>query len=122
MAFMARVTRSAMLEVFREDYIRTARAKGLGEQVVVFRHALKNALLPVVTVFGYQFGILLAGTVVIETIFVVPGMGKLLIYSILQRDYPVVQGIVMLIVVIVLVLNVVVDLVYAWLNPRIRYT
>ena len=122
MAFIARVTRSSMLEVFREDYIRTARAKGLSERVVVARHALKNALLPVVTVGGYEFGRLLAGTVIIEVIFGVPGIGKLLIGGIQSRDYPLVQGVVVMITVIVLVLNLVLDLFYAWLNPRIRYT
>ena len=122
MAFIARVTRSAMLEVFREDYIRTARSKGLTERVVIGRHALKNALLPVVTVSGYEFGRLLAGTVIIEVIFLVPGMGRLLIDAIFHRDFPVVQAIIVLIAVLVLFLNMVLDLVYAWLNPRIRYT
>jgi peptide/nickel transport system permease protein len=122
MAFMARVTRSSMLEVFREDYIRTARAKGLREQVVIQRHALKNALLPVVTVSAYEFGRLIAGTVVIETIFMVPGMGRLLIDSIFHRDYAMIQAIIVVIIVVVLVLNLVLDLVYAWLNPRIHYT
>jgi ABC-type dipeptide/oligopeptide/nickel transport system permease component len=111
-----------MLEVFREDYIRTARAKGLAERVVVFRHALKNALLPVVTVSGYEFGRLLAGTVIIETLFLVPGVGRLLINGIFQRDFIMVQGIVMTLVVIILVLNLLLDMAYAWLNPRIRYT
>ncbi len=122
LAFMARVTRSSMLEVFREDYIRTARSKGLAERAVIVRHALKNALLPVVTVSGYEFGRLLAGTVVIETIFLVPGMGRLLIDSIFHRDYAMVQAIVMVIIAVVLVLNLLLDLVYAWLNPRIRFT
>ena len=90
--------------------------------MVVARHALKNALLPVVTVGGYEFGRLLAGTVIIEVIFNVPGIGKLLIGSIQSRDYPLVQGVVVMITVIVLVLNLVLDLFYAWLNPRIRYT
>ena len=122
MAFIARITRSAMLEVFREDYIRTARSKGLGEWVVVFRHALKNALLPVVTISGYEFGRLLGGTVIIEVIFMVPGMGRLLITSIFHRDFPEIQAIIVLITVSVLVLNMALDLLYAWLNPRIRYT
>ncbi len=121
MAFIARVTRSAMLEVLHDDYIRTARAKGLSERVVIFRHALKNAMLPVVTVFGYEFGRLLSGTVIIEVIFLVPGMGRLLVTSIFNRDFPMIQAVVLLIAVIVLVLNVVMDLLYAWLNPRIRY-
>ncbi len=121
MAFIARVTRSAMLEVFREDYIRTARSKGLGERTVIYRHALKNALLPVVTVSGYEFGRLIGGTVIIEVIFSVPGIGRLLIDSIFHRDFPMIQAIVMIIAVMVLALNVALDLVYAWLNPRIRY-
>lgn len=121
MAFTARVTRSSMLEVYREDYTRTARGKGLAERTVILRHALKNALLPVVTITGYQFGRLLAGTVVIETIFMIPGMGKLLVDSVFHRDYTEVQGIVMVITVTVLLLNLVLDLLYGWLNPRIRY-
>ena len=121
MAFTARVTRSSMLEVYREDYTRTARGKGLAERVVILRHALKNALLPVVTISGYQFGRLLAGTVVIENIFMIPGMGKLLLDSVFHRDYTEVQAIVMVITVTVLILNLVLDLVYGWLNPRIRY-
>ncbi len=122
MAFIGRVTRSAMLEVFREDYIRTARSKGLAEQVVVYRHALKNALLPVITVSGYEFGRLLAGTVIIEVIFGIPGMGRLLLDAVVRRDFPTVQAIVILMGLIVVVLNVVLDLLYAWLNPRIHYT
>ena len=121
MAFLARVTRSAMLEVLHDDYIRTARAKGLSERVVIYRHALKNALLPVVTVSGYEFGRLISGTVIIEVIFLVPGMGRLLVTSIFNRDFPMIQAVVMLIAVIVLVLNVLMDLIYGWLNPRIRY-
>lgn len=122
MAFTARVTRSSMLEVYREDYIRTARGKGLAERVVILRHALKNALLPVVTISGFQFGRTLAGTVVIENIFMIPGMGRLLVDSVFHRDYTTVQAIVMVITVSVLVLNLVVDVVYGWLNPRIRYS
>ena len=121
MAFTARVTRSSMLEVYREDYTRTARGKGLAERVVILRHALKNALLPVVTITGYQFGRLLAGTVVIESIFMIPGMGKLLVDSVFHRDYTEVQAIVMVITVTVLLLNLALDLLYGWLNPRIRY-
>ena len=122
MAFTARVTRSSMLEVYREDYTRTARGKGLAERVVIVRHALKNALLPVVTVSGYQFGRLLAGTVVIENIFMVPGMGKLLVDSVFHRDYTEVQAIVVVITVSVLILNLLLDVIYGWLNPRIRYS
>lgn len=122
MAFIARVTRSAMLDVFREDYIRTARSKGLAEPMVVSRHALKNALLPVVTVSGYEFGRLLAGTVIIEVIFMVPGVGRFLVDSIFHRDFPAVQAVIVILAVIVLVLNLLMDLMYAWLNPRIRYS
>ena len=122
MAFIARITRSAMLEVLHEDYIRTARAKGLTERIVVTRHGLRNALLPVVTLAGYEVGRLLAGTVIIEVIFLVPGMGRLLITSILHRDFPMIQAVILLIAVVVLILNLFMDLLYAWLNPRIRYT
>ena len=117
MAFIARVTRSSMLEVYREDYTRTARGKGLAERVVILRHALKNALLPVVTISGYEFGRLLAGTVVIESIFMIPGMGRLLIDSVFHRDYTAVQAIVMVITATVLILNLALDVVYGWLNP-----
>ena len=122
MAFVARVTRSAALEVAREDYIRTARAKGLSERVVIGRHLLKNSLLPVITVAGFEVGRLMGGTVLIETIFNVPGIGQLLIKGIQHRDFPMVQGIVILITFLVLIINLVVDLAYAWLNPRIRYS
>ena len=121
MALVARVTRSSMLEVFREDYIRTARSKGLRELAVIVRHALKNAFLPVITISGWQIGRLIAGTVVIETIFVVPGMGRLLIDSIFHRDYTMIQSIVMVIAFLVLAINLVVDLLYGWIDPRIRY-
>ena len=122
MAFVARITRSAALEVAREDYIRTARAKGLSEKVVIGRHLLKNALLPVITVAGLEFGRLLGGTVLIETIFNLPGIGQLLIKGIQHRDFPMVQGIVIMITFMVLILNLIVDLAYGWLNPRIRYS
>jgi peptide/nickel transport system permease protein len=121
LAFTARVTRSSMLEVMREDYLRTARAKGLMEILVVGRHALKNALLPVVTVSGYQFARLLGGVIIVESIFVVPGMGTLLIDSIVHRDFIVIQAVVLLIAAVVLILNLVVDLMYGVLDPRIRY-
>jgi peptide/nickel transport system permease protein len=121
LAFTARVTRSSMLEVMREDYLRTARAKGLLEILVIGRHALKNALLPVVTVSGYQFASLLGGVIIVESIFVVPGMGTLLIDSIVHRDFIVIQAIVLLIAAVVLSLNLVIDLLYGVLDPRIRY-
>ena len=119
--FIARVTRSAVLEVFREDYIRTARSKGIAERLVVYRHTLKNAMLPVITVIGWQFGRVLSGTVIIETIFVVPGMGGLLINSILHRDFTMIQGLVVLVTLMVMTVNLVVDMLYAVLDPRIRY-
>ncbi len=121
LAFTARITRSTMLEVMRDDYMRTARAKGLAEMVVITRHALKNALLPVITVSGWQFGRLLGGVVIIETIFVVPGIGSFLIDAIIHRDYTIIQAIMLLVAGLVLVLNLVIDLLYGWLDPRIRY-
>ncbi len=121
MAIIARMTRSSMLEVIRQDYVRTARAKGLVEQVVVLRHALKNALIPVVTVVGLQFGYLLGGAVVTETVFSRPGLGRLLVTSILSRDFPVVQGTLMLLAVSFVLVNLLVDITYGMLDPRIRY-
>ena len=121
MAFATRLTRSSMLEVLREDYIRTARSKGLRELIVIGRHALKNAFLPVITVAGFQLSRLLGGAVLMEVIFVLPGMGKLLVDSVLVRDYPIVQTFIMLVAVSVLILNLLVDLMYGWINPRIRY-
>jgi peptide/nickel transport system permease protein len=117
-----RMTRSTVLEVLREDYVRTAWAKGLAGRIVVYKHALKNALIPVVTIVGGQLGTLLAGTVVIETIFALPGMGRLTVEAILYRDYPIVQTNVMLVAATLVTLNLIVDLTYAWLDPRIRYS
>jgi peptide/nickel transport system permease protein len=116
-----RMTRSTVLEVLREDYVRTAWAKGLAGKIVVYKHALKNALIPVVTIVGGQLGVLLAGTFVVEVIFALPGMGRLTVEAILYRDYPVVQTNVMLVAAILVTLNLMVDLTYAWLDPRIRY-
>jgi ABC-type dipeptide/oligopeptide/nickel transport system permease component len=110
-----------MLEVLREDYIRTARSKGLWEFTVIARHALRNACLPVVTIVGFQLGRLMGGAVLVEAIFLVPGMGSLLVDAVVQRDYPIVQIIILLIAVMVLTLNLIVDLLYGILNPRIRY-
>ena len=120
-AVTARITRSQMLEVLREDYIRTAMAKGLRERVVIYRHALKNASLPVITLFGVQFATLLGGSVVIESVFSLPGIGRLLIFSINVRDYPMIQFLVTFIAFIFLTMNLLVDLLYGWLDPRIRY-
>ena len=122
MALLARVTRSAMLEVLRSDYIRTARAKGLRGFAVVVRHGLRNAWLPIVTIFGAQLGGLISGAVVTERVFNVPGMGRYFIESVFVRDFPVVQAVVLLIAFAYLVVNLVVDLTYAWLDPRIRFS
>jgi peptide/nickel transport system permease protein len=120
-ALIARITRSSMLEVLRQDYITTARSKGQVERVVVYKHALKNALIPVVTVMGLQFGTLLGGAVLTETVFSWPGIGRLMVDSILARDYPVVQGAVLLLAVFFVMINLVVDVIYAFLDPRISF-
>ncbi len=120
-ALIARMTRSSMLEVLHQDYVRTARAKGLRERGVVFRHALKNAFIPIVTVLGLQFGTLLGGAVLTESVFGWPGIGLLLLDSIFARDYPVVQGVVFIFAAMFILLNVAVDVVYAYLDPRIHY-
>jgi peptide/nickel transport system permease protein len=121
MATIARMARSTMLEVLNLDYIRTARAKGVAEPWVVSRHALRNALLPVVTLVGMQLGLLLSGAVLTETIFALPGLGRLAITSVLARDYPVVQGVVVIAAMIFVLANLLVDVLYAYLDPRIRY-
>ncbi|HOE35500.1 MAG: ABC transporter permease [Chloroflexi bacterium] len=120
-AIITRMTRSSMLDVLQEDYIRTASAKGLSERVVLYRHALKNAFLPVITIIGIQAGSLLAGAVLTETIFSWPGIGKWVYDSILGRDYPIVQGVTLLIAIIFLLVNLLVDISYALLDPRISY-
>ncbi len=121
LAILARITRSAMLEVLSQDYIRTARAKGLLERWVIFKHALKNALLPVVTIIGLQFGALLGGAILTETIFSWPGIGSWIYEGILNRDYPVVQGGVVFVAIAFVLINLLVDLSYAFLDPRIQY-
>lgn len=121
LAFLARMTRSAMLEVLGADYVRTARAKGLSERLVIFRHAFRNALIPVVTTLGLQFGALLGGAVLTETIFAWPGLGRLTVQAIQARDLPVVQGAVLFVAVTYTVVNLLVDVLYVFLNPRIRY-
>jgi ABC-type dipeptide/oligopeptide/nickel transport system permease component len=118
---IARMTRASMLEVLNQEYVRTARAKGLHYSSVLLKHALKNALLPVLTVVGLQFGYLLAGAVVTESVFNWPGVGRLLVSSVLQRDFPVVQGAVLLIAANFVTVNMLVDVAYAWADPRIRY-
>ncbi len=120
-AIIARMTRSSMLEVLNQDFVRTARAKGLPDRSVVLKHALRNAMVPVITVVGLQFGALLAGAVITETVFTWPGIGRLLVDSIRARDYPVVQGSVLLIAVSFVLVNLVVDLIYGFIDPRIRY-
>jgi len=120
-AFIARITRSSMLDVLSEDYIRTARSKGLRERVVIFRHALKNAMLPVVTVIGLQTGLLLAGAILTETVFAWPGMGRWVVNAIVARNFPVVQAAVLVFAFIFVVVNLIVDISYAWFDPRIRY-
>jgi peptide/nickel transport system permease protein len=120
-AFIARITRSAMLDILGQDYVRTARAKGLGETVVVARHALKNAMLPVVTVIGLQTGFLLAGAILTETVFAWPGMGRWIVNAIVARNFPVVQAGVLVFALIFVFINLVVDISYAWLDPRIHY-
>jgi peptide/nickel transport system permease protein len=116
----ARMTRSEVLEILGQDYIKTARAKGLKENTVIFKHALKNALIPIVTIIGVQFAFLMGGTVVIEQIFVYPGLGQLAIQAIFNRDYPVIQGVVLLTSIVFIVINLVVDIAYTALNPKVR--
>ena len=118
---LARLVRSSMLDVMREDYIRTALAKGLPERVTVMRHALRNALIPAITVVGFSLGALLGGAVVTETVFTIPGMGRLVVQSVARRDYPVIQGAVMLIATFYVLANLMVDVLYVYIDPRIRY-
>jgi peptide/nickel transport system permease protein len=120
-ALIARITRSSMLDVLREQYILASRAKGLAERAVVYKHALKNAIIPTLTVIGITFAILVGGAVVIETVFNIPGLGRLIISAVLRRDYPVIQGVVLVIAVTYTLINLAVDLVYLTLDPRIRY-
>ncbi len=119
-AIITRMTRSTMLEVIRQDYIRTVRAKGQKESLVIWRHALPNALIPVITIAGIQFGQLLGGAVLTESIFSIPGVGRLMVEAIKMRDFPVVQGGVLYIAVAFSLVNLLVDLIYAWIDPRIK--
>jgi peptide/nickel transport system permease protein len=121
-AGIARYMRSALLEVLRQDYIRTARAKGLAPRTVIFGHALKNGILPVVTLLGVQLGGLLSGTVIVERIFGLPGLGTLTVNSVLAKDYPTVQAIVLVTALIIVMVNLVIDISYAWLDPRVKYS
>jgi peptide/nickel transport system permease protein len=120
-AALTRQTRSSMLEVLRRDYIRTALSKGLKEHVVVGRHALKNALIPVITLLGLQLGILVGGSVLVETVFNIPGMGRFLVQGALGKDIPVVQACTLIIALAVLLTNLLVDISYSWFDPRIHY-
>jgi glutathione transport system permease protein len=120
-AVMARFTRAAFVEVTQEDFVRTARAKGLSERVVVIKHTLRNALIPVVTMMGLQFGFLLGGSIVVETVFSWPGLGRLVVDAVTQRDYPVIQGLVLLFSLEFIVINLAVDVLYGVINPSIRY-
>jgi peptide/nickel transport system permease protein len=117
-----RLTRAQMLEVLRQDFIRTARAKGLRGRAVIVRHALRNALIPVVTLLGLQTTVLISGAVVLESVFVIPGMGRYLLDALNYRDYPAIQAVVLIFAAVIIFVNLAVDLVYAWLDPRIRYT
>ncbi|MGQ9555267.1 MAG: ABC transporter permease [Anaerolineae bacterium] len=121
-ASIARLTRASLLQVIREDYIRTAKAKGLRERLVIVRHALKNSLIPVVTVLGPMFAAIVTGTVVIEAIFGIPGMGKYFVQGISNRDYPLIMGVTLVYAVILVFANLAVDITYAWLDPRIRFS
>jgi peptide/nickel transport system permease protein len=118
----ARQTRSSMLEVMYQDYIRTAWSKGLRERVVIMRHALKNGLIPIVTLIGMQFRFVIGGSVLVETVFNIPGIGRLLVNGVLAHDYPVVQAVILLLSLVVVFSNLIVDLAYGWLDPRIRYS
>jgi len=120
-AVIARLTRASLLQVIREDYIRTARAKGLKERLVITRHALKNSMIPVVTILGPMFAALLTGTFVTELTFGIPGMGRYFVTSITNRDYPVIMGTILLYAIFLVIANLFVDLIYAYLDPRIRY-
>ena len=121
MAFIARITRSSVLEVAQEDYVRTAEAKGLPPVVVHYRHVLRNALVPIITIIGAEAGAIITGTFIIETVFSVPGIGRLLVQGIMQRDYGLITGMVLFYAVVVTVINLLTDLLYAAVDPRIRY-
>jgi peptide/nickel transport system permease protein len=121
MAIITRMTRSSMLETLQKDFIRTARAKGIGEGKVIFKHALRNGLIPIVTVIGLQLGALLGGAVLTETVFSWPGIGSYTVNCILKSDFPVVQGVVLLVATIFVMMNLIVDIIYGFLDPRIRY-
>jgi peptide/nickel transport system permease protein len=120
-ALIARIARSSMLDVLREQFITTGRAKGLAERAVVYKHALRNALVPTVTVIGISFAVLISGAVVVETVFNIPGLGRLIISAVLRRDYPVIQGVVLCIAGVYMLVNLMVDLSYVLIDPRVKY-
>jgi peptide/nickel transport system permease protein len=121
LAGAARMMRSSMLEILRQDYMRTAWSKGLGERIVIFRHALKNSLIPIVTLVGIGVGIVVGGSILVEEVFAIPGIGRLLVTSIFAQDYVVIQSVTLVLALIIIIINVIVDLSYGWLDPRIRY-
>ncbi len=121
MAIIARVTRSSMLEVLRQDFIRTERAKGLSERVVIYKHALRNAMVPVVTVIGLNFGLLLSGAILTETVFSWPGLGRLVVNAVYQRDYPLVVGCILIFAIVFVIVNLITDILYTFIDPRIKY-
>lgn len=121
LALIVRITRSSMLEAFSEDYMKTAEAKGIPNRLIIFRHALKNALVPVITVIGIQVASLMGGSILTETVFSWPGLGTLIIDAITERDYPVIQGVVFIVALILILVNIIVDLLYSYVDPRIRY-
>ena len=120
-ALIARITRATMLDVLSQDYVRTARAKGVGQSAILYVHALKNAAVPIVTVIGLGVALLISGAVVTETVFAIPGLGRLTVDAILQRDYPVIQGVVLMFSFAYIIVNLIVDLLYTLFDPRIRY-
>ncbi|MGB6371139.1 MAG: ABC transporter permease, partial [Atribacterota bacterium] len=121
MATIARVTRSSMLEVLRQDFIRTERAKGLSERIVIYKHAVRNAMIPVITVIGLNFGLLLAGAILTETVFSWPGIGRYVVNAVNMRDYPVVQGCVLFFALMFVIVNLITDIIYVYIDPRIHY-
>jgi peptide/nickel transport system permease protein len=120
-AFIARTTRSSMLDMIYEDFVRTAKAKGLTPRVIIFKHILRNAFIPILTVIGITLGVLMGGAIAIETVFNLPGIGRMMINAVARRDYPLIQGIVLFISVVFVFINLLVDLIYAWVDPRVKY-
>jgi peptide/nickel transport system permease protein/oligopeptide transport system permease protein len=118
---ITRFTRSNLLEIIRQDFIRTARAKGLKDRVVIIRHALKNALIPIITVAGLQFGTLLSGAFFVEAVFAYPGLGRLAVQAILQKNYPVIQGAILVVSISFVLINLLIDIIYAYIDPRVQY-